>query len=55
MPRYFFNLFNDENAVDEEGSELSDAAAALDKAAADARYMAAQSVLRGHLTLTHRI
>jgi hypothetical protein len=55
MPRFYFHLFNDVTAMDEEGSEFCDANAAIEAARADARYMAAQSVLEGHLILDHRI
>ena len=55
MPRYFFHLFNDETALDSEGMELSNDAAALHHAAGEARTMAAESVSHGHLVLDHRI
>jgi hypothetical protein len=55
MPRYFFHLFNDVTALDEEGQELPNDAAALQRGAESARAMAADSVLRGHLILDHRI
>ena len=55
MPLYYFNLYNDEVTMDEEGVELADAAAARDHALIEARAMAADSVLHGHLTTSHRI
>jgi hypothetical protein len=55
MQRYYFHLYNDETSIDDEGTELPNAAVALQKAADDARHMAAQSVLDGHLVLHHRI
>ena len=55
MPRYFFHLFNDVTALDEEGQELPNDAAALQRGAENARAMAADSVLHGHLILDHRI
>lgn len=55
MPRFFFHLFDDIISHDEEGVELADAASALALGAANARHMAAQSVLEGHLILDHRI
>lgn len=55
MRRYYFHLYNDETSVDEEGTELPNEAVALQKAADQARSMAAQSVLHGHLVLHHRI
>ena len=55
MHRYYFHLYNDETSIDEEGTELSSDAVALEKAADQARHMAAQSVMQGHLVLHHRI
>jgi len=55
MPLYYFNLFNDEEAMDEEGVELPDAEAARAHALMEARHMAADTVLHGHFTASHRI
>ena len=55
MRRYYFHLYNDETTLDHEGIELPNAAVALQKAAKDARTMAAQSVIEGRLVLHHRI
>jgi hypothetical protein len=55
MRRFYFHLYNDETSIDDEGIELPNEAVALQKAAKDARTMAAQSVLDGHLVLHHRI
>jgi len=56
MPRYFFHLVNDIETQDEDGRELTDAAAALEQARGEALAMAAVSVARhGHLLLNHRI
>ena len=55
MPRYFFHLFNDIDALDDEGQELPNDAVALQRAAENARAMAADSVCRGRLVLDHRI
>lgn len=55
MRRYFFHLFNDLSAVDDEGREFPNDATALQHAAVEARTMAADSVLHGHLILDHRI
>ena len=55
MPRFYFHLYNDETALDPEGEEMPDAAAAMDSAECMARDMAAQSVRDGRLTLSHRI
>ena len=55
MPRFYFHLFNDVTARDEEGAELPNAAVAVQRAASLARQMAAESVKEGHLVLDHRI
>jgi hypothetical protein len=55
VPHYYFHLFNDVTAMDEEGVDLPDDAAALQRARAYARGMAASSVQEGHLILDHRI
>lgn len=55
MPRFYFNLRNDLVVDDEEGMELSDLATAREYALRNARSIAAENVLRGHLNLTHRI
>ena len=55
MARFFFHLYDDTVALDEEGSECPDLAAAHAKAVRSAREMACQEVLEGHLNLTHRI
>lgn len=55
VPRYFFHLFNDETIRDAEGTEVPNAAVALQSAARMAREMAAESVRDGRLTLDHRI
>ena len=44
MPRYFFDLHNDINALDMEGKELPDEAAAIDRAFVEAREMIKASV-----------
>jgi len=56
MGRYYFNLFNDHDTIDEEGAELSDDDAAYEFARMEARNQAAVSVREhGHLILSHRI
>lgn len=55
MPKFYFNLYNDVTSIDEEGLELPNAALALQRAAAIAREMAAESVRQGHLVLEHRL
>ena len=55
MPLYFFNLYNDEVTMDDEGVQLADEEAARAHAIKEARTMAADSVSKGHLTVSHRI
>ena len=56
MGRYYFNVYNDEVTLDDEGAEYEDAAAAHRRAADEARNFAAESVkLRGHLILHHSV
>ena len=55
MALYYFNLFNDVITMDDEGVELADDEAARAHAVKEAREMAADTVLHGHLTCSHRI
>lgn len=55
MARYFFNLFNDDVTMDEQGVILADDTAAHERAVKEARAMAAESVRLGHLTASHYI
>jgi hypothetical protein len=55
VPRYFFNLFDDVDTVDEEGLEISDREAAETAGLVYARAIAAEQVGHGRLTLSHRI
>jgi hypothetical protein len=56
MSRYYFNVYNDEITLDEEGAELADTSTALRRAADEARNFAAESVkAHGHLVLHHKI
>ena len=55
MPHFYFHLHNDLTSIDEEGVDLPDVEAAMQKAAGTAREMAAESVREGHLVLDHRI
>ena len=55
MPRYFFHVFDDEVAIDEEGLALPDPAAARDEAVKGARALACDEVSQGHLHLDHRV
>ena len=55
VPRFFFHLYDDVVSIDEEGSELPDMAAVRQKAIKNARSIACQEVLEGHLNMDHRI
>jgi hypothetical protein len=55
VPRFYFHLYNDLIAIDEEGSELPNAAVALQRAITIAREIAAEAVRNGRLVLDHRI
>jgi hypothetical protein len=55
MPLYYFNVYNDDVTLDHEGAELADEHAARAYAVKEARALAADTVLRGHLVRSHRI
>jgi hypothetical protein len=55
MPRFYFHLYNDDVVTDEEGRELPDAASARAEALREAREMMTDEVLKGKITLSHRI
>lgn len=55
MPQFYFNVYNDVVTLDDEGAELADAHAARAYAVKEARALAADTVLRGHLARHHRI
>jgi hypothetical protein len=55
MTRYFFHVYDDVVALDDEGLELADADAARREALAGARALAADQVKKGRLDLRHRI
>ena len=55
MPLFYFHLFNDMDVLDDEGTELPDAAVAYEHALQEARAMVCDSVQHGHLNLSHRI
>lgn len=50
MPLYYFNIYNDDVTLDEEGAELADIHAAQAHAVTAARSLAAETVRHGHLT-----
>ncbi len=55
MPRYFFNVYDDIIAEDEEGRELPNHAAARLEALRGARGLIAEQVMHGYLVLSHWI
>lgn len=55
MPHYFFNVYNDDITIDDEGADLADGVAAKARAVREARALAADTVLRGHFVASHRI
>lgn len=55
MPRYFFDLHNDVDSLDDEGKDLPDLEAAKANALREAREMMQESVCNGHLDLRHHI
>jgi hypothetical protein len=55
MPLYYFNVFNDDVTQDDEGAELADLDAAMDRGTREARVLAAETVSKGHLVRHHRI
>ena len=55
MPRYFFNVYDDVVAHDDEGQELPNEAAARLQALMGARELIAEQVKRGYLVRAHWI
>lgn len=55
LSRYFFDLYDDLDALDDEGQELPGFEAAEAVGVQNARSIAAEQVLQGKLTLWHRI
>ena len=55
MPRFFFHVYDDVSAWDEEGMELPGAEEALRVATRGARALACEQVAHGRLNLGHRI
>ena len=56
MTRYYFNLYNDEVSIDEEGIELPNDDAAREWARREVQYQAAESVkLHAHLVRSHKV
>ena len=55
MPLYYFNIYNDDVTLDEEGAELADEHAARAYAVKAVRELAAETALHGHLVGHHRV
>lgn len=55
MPLYYFNVYNDDTTLDDEGAELADEHAARAHAIKAARSLAAETALHGHLIGHHRV
>ena len=55
MPLYYFNIYNDDITLDEEGVELADEHAAHAFAVKAVRELAAETTLHGHLAGHHRV
>ncbi len=55
MKRYYFNIYNDDITLDDEGALLADDHAARAHAVKSARSLAAETVLLGHFTGSDRI
>lgn len=55
MPLYYFNIYNDDVTLDEEGVELANEHAARAFAVKSVRELAADTALRGHLVGHHRV
>ncbi len=55
MPLYYFNIYNDDVRLDDEGAELANAEAAIAYGVMETRALAAQTVMNGHLTRSHHV
>ena len=55
MPRYYFNIYNDDITLDEEGVVLADEHAARAYTVKAVRELAAETALHGHLVGHHRV
>ena len=55
MPRFFFNVYDDRIAIDDEGLELPNLAAARLQAIRGARDIIAEQVRHGYFILSHWI
>jgi hypothetical protein len=55
VPHYYFHLYNDTIAMDEEGLDLPDLEAARANGIKEAREMMLEAVAEGRINLSHRI
>ena len=55
MPEYYFDLYDDKTSIADEAVTLPHDYTATQRAAAEARQMAAETVKRGFLNGNHRI
>jgi hypothetical protein len=55
VPLFFFDVYNDDVTLDDEGVELLDGEAAMARAIKETRILAAETVRQGHLTCHHRL
>ena len=55
MPRFYFHVHDDEDAIDEDGHEFATFEEALLDAVPNARALAADHVTKGRLNLSHGI
>jgi hypothetical protein len=55
MPRFYFHVFNDETALDDEGTELPDLEAARTHAVEGARSLMSDTLRKGRIDLSHHI
>gem|GEM_PF-1180028 len=55
MTLYYFNIYNDDITLDEEGADLADEHAARAHAVKAVRSLASETVMHGHLVGHHRV
>lgn len=55
MPRYYFDICDDDTTIDREGMEFADAHAAIAFAYKAARDIAVETAVEGRLVTEHRI
>ena len=55
MPRFFFHIYDDTIALDDDGMDLPDVETARQQALLGARSLICEEVAKGHLNLSYRI